>query len=349
MMEVNILRGLLEPYKVYGSGSGSTGSMSLEPFERGFGLTIGNALRRVLISSIEGCAVAAIQIKGVDHEFSAVENVREDAVSIVCNVKSLRFTNISDAPVLIKLSSTTPGKLYASALSLPIGVKCITPNAYICELTANTDFDMYLLIKKSRGYIEGCKEDSRSFPMPQGAIEFGNNYSAVTNVAFRVDKIRLVNNTDCERLHIDVSTDGSITPNDAIKRAGVILVRQFSRIGGVVELSDVLPTDNGNSVNDANNDMILYEKLAKGIDHLELTVRSYNCLVFAEIDNVFKLVSMTEEELMKLPNFGKKSLNEVRAVLDLMSLNLGVTIPETVLKMFEKTESKVIRHSGLEE
>ncbi len=304
------------------------GSFTIEPLDRGFGYTFGNSLRRVLLSSLAGAAVTSVRIEGVAHEFSTIRGVKEDVTDIVLNLKGVVCRMHSDATEIeAPLVVTGPGEITAKDIDLPSGVEILNPDAHIATLEKKTKLEVYLTIGRGRGYRPA--EENKSPDQPIGVIPIDSIFSPVRRVAYNVEQARVGQRTDFDKLTLDIETDGSIDPQAALREAAEILISQlaiFTDADRVVELRDTggpgvleagfaagatgAPSRPPNAMDD-----IL-------IEELELGVRSYNCLKRAGIQTVGDLVSKTEAELNAIPNFGKKSIDEVVETLNARGLAL---------------------------
>ena len=296
------------------------GSFVIEPLDRGFGYTFGNSLRRVLLSSLAGAAVTSVRIEGVAHEFSTIKGVKEDVTDIVLNLKGIVCRMHSDASeVEAPLVVTGPGEITAKDIDLPAGVEILNPDVHIATLEKKTKLEMYLTIGRGRGYRPA--EENKTPDQPIGVIPIDSIFSPVRRVAYSVEQARVGQRTDFDKLTLDIETDGSIDPQAALREASEILISQLAiftdadRIeelragpGGQLEprIMGVGGVVNGASaaVGGGPMDDIL-------IEELELGVRSYNCLKRAGIQTIGDLVSKSEAELNAIPNFGKKSIDEV--------------------------------------
>jgi DNA-directed RNA polymerase subunit alpha len=267
------------------------GQFVVEPLDRGFGYTFGNSLRRVLLASLAGAAVTSVRIEGVAHEFSTVKGVTEDVTDIVLNLKGIVCRMHSDATEIeAPLVVTGPGDITARDIDLPSGVEILNPDAHIATLEKKTKLEMYLTIGRGRGYRPA--EDNKSADQPIGVIPIDSIFSPVRRVAYSVEQSRVGQRTDFDRLTLDIETDGSIDPQAALREAAEILISSLSIF------------------TDADR------------EELELGVRSYNCLKRAGIQTVGDLVSKSEGELAAIPNFGKKSIDEVIETLTQRGLTL---------------------------
>ncbi len=309
------------------SADDTRGSFTIEPLDRGFGYTFGNSLRRVLLSSLAGAAVTSVRIEGVAHEFSTIQGVKEDVTDIVLNLKGIVCRMHSDATEIeAPLVVTGPGDITAKDIDLPSGVEILNPDAHIATLEKKTKLEVYLTIGRGRGYRPA--EENKSPDQPIGVIPIDSIFSPVRRVAYNVEQARVGQKTDFDKLTLDIETDGSIDPHAALREAAEILISQlaiFTDADRVVELRDV------NSVGHLDGGMLPGNSPASRppnamddilIEELELGVRSYNCLKRAGIQTVGDLVSKTEGELNAIPNFGKKSIDEVIETLHARGLAL---------------------------
>ena len=309
------------------------GSFTIEPLDRGFGYTFGNSLRRVLLSSLAGAAVTSVRIEGVAHEFSTIKGVKEDVTDIVLNLKGIVCRMHSDATeVEAPLVVTGPGEITAKDIDLPSGVEILNPDSHIATLEKGTKLEVYLTIGRGRGYRPA--EENKSSDQPIGVIPIDSIFSPVRRVAYNVEQARVGQKTDYDKLTLDIETDGSIDPQAALREAAEILISQlaiFTDADRVIELRDTGSNGildpglvggvggagggNGSARTPNAMDDIL-------IEELELGVRSYNCLKRAGIQTVGDLVAKSENELNAIPNFGKKSIDEVIETLHTRGLAL---------------------------
>jgi DNA-directed RNA polymerase subunit alpha len=306
------------------------GSFTIEPLDRGFGYTFGNSLRRVLLSSLAGAAVTSVRIEGVAHEFSTIRGVKEDVTDIVLNLKGVVCRMHTDATeVEAPLVVTGPGEITAKDIDLPAGVEILNPDAHIATLEKKTKLEVYLTVGRGRGYRPA--EENKSPDQPIGVIPIDSIFSPVRRVAYSVEQARVGQRTDYDKLTLDIETDGSIDPHAALREAAEILISQlaiFTDADRVVELREAglpgpletgQPGAGGAVGAPARPPNALDDIL---IEELELGVRSYNCLKRAGIQTVGDLVSKTEGELNAIPNFGKKSIDEVVETLHARGLGL---------------------------
>ncbi len=305
------------------------GKFSAEPFERGFGTTIGNSLRRVLLSSLEGAAVTSIRIENVLHEFSSVPGVVEDVTDIILNIKKLRFKMHTDKPKTISIDVEGPGAVYGSHIDTDADIEILTPDLLIATLDKDTRFTIEMTVKKGRGYVSS--EKNKEPDMPIGVIPVDSIYSPVQKVNYWVESARVGQETDFDKLIMEVMTDGSVRPEDAVAYAAKILKDHLGIFINFEEEGEIIETE-AEEVEDKFN-----ENLLRSVNELELSVRSANCLKNANIKTIADLVQKSEGEMLKTKNFGRKSLNEIKEILTEMGLSFGMKIDNEKLKTFEKS------------
>jgi len=292
---------------------------TIEPLEPGFGYTLGNSLRRTLLSSIPGAAVTSVRIDGVLHEFTTVQGVKEDVTELVLNIKNLAVSSEHDEPVVAYLRKQGPGVVTAADITPPAGVEFHNPDLHIATLNADGKFDMELTIERGRGYVSASQ--NKSADQEIGRIPVDSIYSPVLKVTFRVEATRVEQRTDFDKLIVDVETKESIVPRDAVASAGTTLVELF---GLARELNSAAE---GIEIGPSPTDQALAADMALPIEDLDLTVRSYNCLKREGIHTVGELVARSEADLMDIRNFGAKSIDEVKAKLIDLGLNLKDSPP----------------------
>ncbi|MEL6318214.1 MAG: DNA-directed RNA polymerase subunit alpha [Pseudomonadota bacterium] len=295
------------------------GTLVAEPLERGFGLTLGNALRRVLLSSLQGAAITAIQIDGVLHEFSSVPGVREDVTDIVLNVKGVAIRMIVDGPKRLMLRAKGPGPVTAGDITDVGGVEILNPDHLICHLDAGAELHMELTVETGKGYVAGDK--ARPEDAPIGLISVDALFSPVKRVSYKVEPTREGQVLDYDKLSLEIETDGSITPDDAVAYAARILQDQLRVFVNFDEPEEERRVEE-------DQDLEFNPLLLKKVDELELSVRSANCLKNDNIVYIGDLIQKTEAEMLRTPNFGRKSLNEIKEVLTNMGLHLGMEVPD---------------------
>ena len=290
-----------------------------EPLERGFGLTLGNALRRVLLSSLQGAAVNAVQIDGVLHEFSSVRGVREDVTDIVLNLKGLAVRMDVEGSKRLQLNATGPGVVTAADITEIMGVEIINKDHVICHLDEGASVHMELTVGTGKGYVAADK--NRPEDAPIGFVPVDALYSPVKRVSYKVSPTREGQVLDYDKLSITVATDGTLSPEDALAFAARILQDQLQTFINFEEPKDAAAADEDEGLE--FNPLLL-----KKVDELELSVRSANCLKNDNIVYIGDLIQKTEAEMLRTPNFGRKSLNEIKEVLTTMGLHLGMDVPD---------------------
>jgi len=306
------------------------GSFTIEPLDRGFGYTFGNSLRRVLLSSLAGAAVTSVRIEGVAHEFSTIKGVKEDVTDIVLNLKGIVCRMHSDATeVEAPLVVTGPGEITARDIDLPFGVEVLNPDVHIATIEKKTKLELYLTVGRGRGYRQS--EDNKSPDQPIGVIPIDSIFSPVRRVAYGVEPARVGQRTDYDKLTLDIETDGSIDPQAALREAAEILIAQLAIFTDADRIEE-LRAGPGGQLEGSNGHGTLAGAAGGGasagpmhdilIEELELGVRSYNCLKRAGIQTVGDLISKSEGELNAIPNFGKKSIDEVIETLHNRGLDL---------------------------
>ncbi len=309
------------------SAEDNHGTFVIEPLDRGFGYTFGNSLRRVLLSSLAGAAVTSVRIEGVAHEFSTIPGVKEDVTDIVLNLKGIVCRMHSDATEIeAALVATGPGEITAADIDLPSGVEILNPNIHIATLDKKARLEFYMTIGRGRGYRPA--EENKSPDQPIGVIPIDSIFSPVRRVAYNVEQARVGQRTDFDKLTLDIETDGSVEPSAALREAAELLISQlaiFTDEDRVEELRQgpVGHLDGGLGANGAPGASLMQgEEYSILIEELELGVRSYNCLKRAGIATVGDLISKSEAELNAIPNFGKKSIDEVIETLAARGLHL---------------------------
>ncbi|MEW6323735.1 MAG: DNA-directed RNA polymerase subunit alpha [Acidobacteriota bacterium] len=298
------------------------GRFHAQPFERGFGTTIGNALRRVLLSSIEGAAITAVRIDGVLHEFSPIKGVVEDATDIILNLKQIPLKCHVDHTKTLYLRVDKAGEVRAGAIEADADVEILEPDAHIATVSEGGSLHMELRIKRGRGYVSADKNFDEDLGI--GWIPIDSVHSPVKKVNYLVEAARLGQTTDYDKLTLDVWTNGSITPRDAVSLSAK-LVRDHLNI--FINLEDADDQGADASIEPARAG-VSNEHLDKSVEELELSVRSYNCLKNANIRTIRELVQKTEAEMLKTKNFGRKSLNEIKEILASMGLSLGMKLDQ---------------------
>jgi DNA-directed RNA polymerase subunit alpha len=293
-----------------------------QPFERGFGTTIGNALRRVLLSSIEGAAVTAVKIEGVLHEFQSIPGVVEDATDIILNLKQVPFKLNGEGPKAIYLRAEQPGIVTSGMIEADGDVEILDKDVYIATVSEGGKLDMEMRLKRGRGYVSADKNFDEDLGL--GFIPIDSVHSPVRKVNYTVEAARLGQITDYDKLELEVWTNGSVLPADAIGLSAKLLKDHMSIF---VNFEEEMEVQVGGS-DDRGKPEIKNENLNRSVEELELSVRSYNCLKNANIQSIGELVQKTEAEMLKTKNFGRKSLNEIKEILASMGLGLGMKIDE---------------------
>ena len=289
-----------------------------EPLERGFGITLGNALRRILLSSLQGAAVTAVRIDGVLHEFSSIPGVREDVTDIVLNVKSLGLRMHSEGPKRIVLNATGPGLATAGMIEAGSDIEIMDPDLVICTLDEGASLRMEMTVSNGKGYVPAAQ--NRPEDAPIGLIPVDSIFSPVRQVSYKVENTRVGQVTDYDKLSLRVETNGAVTPEDAVAYAARILQDQLQLFINFEEPRVIAHEERA-------PDLPFNKNLLRKVEELELSVRSANCLKNDNIVYIGDLVQKTEAEMLRTPNFGRKSLNEIKQVLESMGLHLGMEIP----------------------
>ena len=304
-----------------------------EPLERGFGMTLGNALRRVLLSSLQGAAVSSVQIDGVLHEFSSIQGVQEDVTDIVLNIKLLALQMHGEGPKRMRLQATGPGVITAARIDTGHDLDVLNPDLVICTLDKGAKIDMELTVESGKGYQPASL--NRIEDAPIGLVPVDALFSPVKKVAYRVENTRVGQDTDYDKLLMEIETNGAISPEDAVALAARILQDQMQMFINFEEAPS-------RADEDRQSELPFNRNLLRKVDELELSVRSANCLKNDNIIYIGDLVQKTEQEMLRTPNFGRKSLNEIKEVLSQMGLFLGMEIanwpPENIEDLAKRLE-----------
>ncbi|RMH24332.1 MAG: DNA-directed RNA polymerase subunit alpha [Planctomycetota bacterium] len=322
-------RGLELPTKVVSDPKFSAqtfGRFTVEPFERGMGTTIGNSLRRILLSSIEGASVTAIKIKGAEHEFTSLPGVLEDTTDIVLNIKNLIVQLEGDEPRVMRLAAQGPGEVTAELIEADTSVTILNKDLVIATLTDEVAFEMEIHVGKGRGYVPATEQYGRTDEQEIGLIPVDAIYSPVQRVRYKTENTRVGQRTNYDKLIMEIWTDGTVTPEMALVEAGKILRKHINPFVQYFEVGQ--ETVSAEAAAAAGVDEELIRKLDMPVEQLELSVRASNCLESARIDTVAQLVTMNESELLKLRSFGRTSLREVKRKLQDIGLDLGFELPE---------------------
>jgi DNA-directed RNA polymerase subunit alpha len=301
------------------TASNNTSRFTVEPLERGYGTTLGNAMRRVLLSSIQGAAVVSIRIKGCLHEFSSIPGVYEDVTNIVLNVKAIRLRMHSEELITLRLKASGKKRITAGMFEGSSDVEILNPNQPVCELTEDIEFEMEMDVCNGRSYQ--VSELNKRPDAPVGTIFVDALFSPVSKVSYTIENTRIGQRTDYDRLVMEITTDGSLTPEDALSHAARLLGDHLKLF---VHMDEPASSE---SVSQEDEELTRMKNLLKSrVDELELSVRSSNCLRAANIQTLEELVTKSEAEMLKYRNFGRKSLNEIGAILEEMGLGWGIDI-----------------------
>jgi DNA-directed RNA polymerase subunit alpha len=313
----------------------SRATITAEPLERGFGLTLGNALRRVLLSSLQGAAVTAIQIDGVLHEFSSIPGVREDVTDVVLNVKQIALRMHVEGPKRLTLHAEGPGEVTAGQITEVADIEVLNPGLVICTLDEGVSLRMELTVNSGKGYV--AADRNRPEDAPIGLMPVDSLFSPVKKVSYKVENTREGQILDYDKLSVQVQTNGSITAESAVAYAARILQDQLQVFVNFEEPKERV-------ADDSKPDLAFNPVLLKKVDELELSVRSANCLKNDNIVYIGDLIQKTEGEMLRTPNFGRKSLNEIKAVLAEMGLHLGMEVvgwpPENIEDLAKRYEDQ---------
>ncbi len=323
---------LIKPTKieVKDDGRKRNAEIEIEPLERGFGITLGNSLRRILLSSLQGAAVTAIKIDSVLHEFTSIPGVREDVTEVILNIKSLAIAVYSPEKHTAKINVTGPCVVTADMIETSADVEIISKKTILCTLDKGSTLNAELTIESGKGYVPASQQNADALQI--GVIPIDALFSPVRNVAYRVEDARVGQVTDYDKLIMNIETDGSISPEDAIAYAARIMQDQLQLFINFEEADDV---------EDVPEEILSFNKnLLRKVDELELSVRSANCLKNDNIVYIGDLVRKTEAEMLKTPNFGRKSLNEIKDVLGGMNLRFGMEVDEWPPENIEELAKK---------
>ena len=315
------------------SKSENTSTIIAEPLERGYGVTIGNALRRILLSSLQGSAITSIQVQGVLHEFSSIPGVREDLTDIILNVKGIKVRMNYDGTKKIQLNVNGPATITAGMIECPAEVEIMNKDHEICTLDNGAKLSVEFTVENGKGYVSSAT--NRTEDLPIGVIPIDAIYSPVVQVSYNVDNARVGQQTDYDKLSLIVTTDGSVSPEDAVAFSARIMQDQLNNFINFEEPEE-------EEVTEVIEDLPFNKNLLRKVDELELSVRSANCLKNDNIVYIGDLVQRSEPEMLRTPNFGRKSLNEIREVLKVMGLELGMDVenwpPENIEELVKRIE-----------
>lgn len=290
------------------------GRFEVDPLERGYGITLGNSLRRILLSSLPGTAVTSVQIEGVLHEFSTIPGVVEDTVDIILNLKKLLVRMYTDEPVIVRIEANEEGPVYAKDILADPSVEVLNPDLHIATLQADGKLNMEITVAKGRGYVSAERNKQPDHPI--GLIPMDSIFTPVLKVNYKVDNTRVGQITDYDKLTLDIWTDKTIAPDEALSLAAKILMEHLKLFTDLTETSDMV------EIMVEKEEEAIDKLMEMTIEELDLSVRSYNCLKRAGINTVEELIRKTEEDMMKVRNLGKKSLQEVKEKLGALGLSL---------------------------
>jgi DNA-directed RNA polymerase subunit alpha len=296
------------------------GQFTAQPFQRGFGTTIGNSLRRVLLSSIEGAAITAVKIEGVDHEFSPIPGVVEDATDIILNLKQIPFKIMTDGVKIARIRMDRSGEVLSGQIEADADVEVLDRNVHVATVSEGGKLDIELRLKSGRGYVSADKNFDEDLAL--GYIPIDSVHSPVRKVNFSVEAARLGQMTDYDKLTIEVWTNGAVSPQDSIGYAAKLLKDHMAIFINFEELPESTEEPSERTMDKMG------EQLNRSVEELELSVRSYNCLKNANIQTIGELVQKTEAEMLRTKNFGRKSLNEIKEILGTIGLSLGMKIDQ---------------------
>lgn len=327
---------LIKPTKIdvkSGNNKRTTATVVVDPLERGFGITLGNALRRILLNSLQGAAVTAIQIDGVVHEFSSIPGVREDVVNIVLNVKNIAIALHAEGPKKMRIAAEGPCEVTAGMIEAGADIEIMNPDLVICTLDKGAKFNCEFTVNNGKGYRPAAQ--NRPEDAPVGLIPVDSIFSPVRKVSYDVEDTRVGNATDFDKLMLHIETNGAISPEDAVAYAARIMQDQMAVFINFEE-------PKGAAAEEAAPDLPFNRNLLKKVDELELSVRSANCLKNDNIVYIGDLVQKSENDMLRTPNFGRKSLNEIKEVLATMGLHLGMDVegwpPENIEDLRRKLD-----------
>jgi len=326
---------LIKPLKldvVPGTDPERRATVVAEPLERGFGLTLGNALRRVLLSSLQGAAVTSVQIENVLHEFSSIPGVREDVTDIVLNIKSMGLRMHVEGPKKITLKASGAGVVKAGDIETGPDIEVMDPNLIICHLDKGAKLSMEMTVEYGMGYVSAAQHRAEESPI--GLIPIDSVFSPVNKVSYKVDNSRVGQVTDHDKLSIEVTTNGAVTPDDAVALAARILQDQLKLFVNFEEPQEL-------EQEEEKDELPFNRNLLRKVEELELSVRSANCLKNDNIIYIGDLVLKSESDMLRTPNFGRKSLNEIKEVLSQMGLHLGMEIPDWPPENIEELARKL--------
>ncbi len=324
-------RGLELPHRVVlddGTATDTYGKFTVEPFERGFGTTVGNSLRRILLSSLEGAAVTGVKIAGAPHEFTSLEGVQEDVTDIILKVKNMIVSSESDEPKTMRLQAEGPGEVACDLIEADTSITIHHPEQVLATLTKQVEFDMEFTVEKGRGYVPASEQYDANEEQEVGLIPVDATYSPVTRVRYKVEDTRVGQKTNYDKLTLEVWTDGTVSPEMALVESAKILRKHLNPFVQYFDMGKEVASESAAAA--ARVDEELIRKLQMPLSELDLSVRASNCLESAKVTSVADLVSREESELLKVRSFGKTSLREVKRKLSDLGLELGMELPAEV-------------------
>jgi DNA-directed RNA polymerase subunit alpha len=324
-------RGLELPHRVQldeETSSDTYGKFTVEPFERGFGTTVGNSLRRILLSSLEGASVTGVKIAGAPHEFTSLEGVQEDVTDIILSVKNMIVSSESDEPKTMRLQAEGPGEVSCDLIEADTSITIHNKDQVLATLTKQVEFDMEFIVEKGRGYVPASDQYDANEDQEVGLIPVDATYSPVTRVRYKVEDTRVGQKTNYDKLTLEVWTNGTVSPEMAVVEAAKILRKHLNPFVQYFELGSDVASESAAAA--ARVDEELIRKLQMPLSELDLSVRASNCLESAKVTSVADLVSREESELLKVRSFGKTSLREVKRKLNDLGLELGMELPAEV-------------------
>ena len=325
-------RGLELPARVVPDNelnSDTYGKFTVEPFERGFGTTVGNSLRRILLSSLEGAAITAVKIKGASHEFTSLEGVMEDVTDIILNVKNMVVSLEGDEPKTMRLQAEGPGEVTCDLIEPDPAIKLHNADMVLATLTKQVDFDMEFRVESGRGYMTALEQYQSDQDQELGWIPVDATFSPVTRVRYKVEATRVGQKTNYDKLTLEVWTNGTVSPEMANVEAAKILRKHLNPFVQYFEIGSAVASEKASAAARVEEELV--RKLQMPIGELDLSVRASNCLESAKINTVADLVNKTESDLLKVRSFGKTSLREVKRKLSDLNLSLGMEIPEELV------------------
>lgn len=319
----------------YDSLEDSYGKFVAKPLERGYGLTLGNSLRRALLSSLQGAGIVAIRVEGVEHEFGTINNVKEEVSEIILNLKEIKFKLIDKEEAVLQLEKTGEGLVYASDIQLNPSVEVLNPDQVICNISSGGSIKMELKVARGKGYASAL-DHKDVYELPVGWIFIDTLFSPVHRVNYSVTNSRVGKRTDFDKLTLEIWTNAGVAPQDAVALSAKILRDQLAVFLNFEDEDEVVTKEPKQQRSSAGN-----EALLKPVTELELSVRSANCLQNANIKYIYELVSKTEGEMLRTKNFGRKSLNEIKEILASMGLGLGMKVDSIMKQIQDKKDSPV--------